>query len=127
MARFKKGDTVRIGAVGRVERLYSLGNVGVMLKDPTKWDREQEVVVWRGDLIRAKNTRSLVGCQNCVRDQLREMANRPARLMGGLYSMTLMSRDDCPSAHNDACEDDSGEKPKRKDPDEMDEPEEPDQ
>lgn len=126
MGRFRKGDPVRINLIGKVGLRYSLGNLDIELPRPDKWGATQTVLVHESNLIRSKHGRSFVGCQECLRWDIRQWADQPGRIRGGLYGVTVTSRDDCISAHGDTCEDDSGLK-KRRDPDDMDEAPEPEE
>jgi hypothetical protein len=116
--RFKKGDTVRITLAGTVDSpRFSGGVYDVKFRVPSTWDKEQSLAVYEGNLVRAKASQTLQGCQDCIRSDLLRLAQQEGPLHGMTLYINVQSHSDCISGHGGVYTDE--ERPSKADPDDI--------
>lgn len=126
MGRLRRNEKVRVLLVGTVGNRYADRNLDIHFDRPDEWSgpeaKGQDLFVNESDLIRAgAQRRRLLGCQDCVKQELRNLGDDEGHALASMsLDVVITSKDDCPSAHGDICEDDTGTRRKKKDPDDMD-------
>jgi len=79
------------------------GCVLVEMEYPRHWTKQQRILVSSGWLF-GKRERTIQGCQECVKDDIKRMIGRKV-LQSEQISIQITSRDKCPSAHGDIASD----------------------